>query len=55
MSLIIPFMIVVVMGLAFVIQKSSMTKNMKAVTRLAVLGIALAISFYWIRVNRGGA
>ena len=51
MSLLIPFMVVVVVGLGFVIERSSMTKNMKAVTRLAVLGIALAITFYWVRAT----
>jgi hypothetical protein len=51
MSLLIPFMVVVVVGLGFVIERSSMTKNMKSVTRLAVLGIALAITFYWVRAT----
>jgi hypothetical protein len=55
MSLLIPFMAVVVMGLAFVIERSSMTKNMKVVTRLAVLGIALAITFYWVRTTGAGS
>ena len=48
-------MVVVVVGLAFVIERSSMTKNVKAVVRLAVLGIALAITFYWIRTAGPGA
>jgi ABC-type transport system involved in cytochrome c biogenesis permease subunit len=51
MSLIVPFMVVLVMGLGFVIERSSMTKSMKAVTRLVVLGVALAVTFYWVRTT----
>jgi predicted ABC-type sugar transport system permease subunit len=51
MSFLIPFMVVVVVGFGFVIERSSMTKNMKAVSRLAVLGIVLAITFYWVRAT----
>jgi len=51
MSLVVPFAVVVVMGLSFMIERSSMTKTMKAVSRVAVLVVALAITFYWVRTT----
>lgn len=51
MSLIVPFMVVLVMGLGFMIERSSMTKSIKAVTHVAVLIVALAVSFYWVRTS----
>jgi hypothetical protein len=51
MSLIIPFGVLVVMGLGFAIERSSMTKSMKAVTRVGVLIVALAVSFYLVRTT----
>jgi hypothetical protein len=55
MSPIIPLMVVVVVGVGYLIERSSMTKNMKAVTRIVALGIALAISFYWVRTTAAGS
>ena len=51
MSLIVPFAVVVVTGLGFMIERSSMTKSMKAVTRVAVLAVALAVAYYWVRAT----
>ena len=51
MSLIVPFMVVLVTGLGFVIERSAMTKSTKTVTRLAILIVALAVSYYWIRTT----
>jgi hypothetical protein len=54
MSLIVTFMVVLVAGISFIIERSSITKNKKVVARLAVLGIALAITFYWVRASAAG-
>ncbi len=51
MSLIIPFGVILVMGLGFMIERSSMTKSMKAVTRVGILVVALAVSLYLVRTN----
>jgi hypothetical protein len=51
MSYIIAFMVVLVGGANFLIERSSITKNRKVVCRLAVLGLALAITFYWVRAS----
>jgi hypothetical protein len=48
MWLLVAFMVVVVSGLNFIIEKSSMTIMTKAATRLAVLAAALATTFYLI-------
>ncbi|MCK1600482.1 hypothetical protein IVB02_03345 [Bradyrhizobium sp. 166] len=48
MWLLVAFMVVVVSGLNFIIEKSSMTKMTQAATRLAVLAAALATTFYLI-------
>ncbi len=48
MWLLVAFMVVVVSGLNFIIERSSMTKSVKAVTRLAVLAGALATTFYLV-------
>jgi hypothetical protein len=48
MWLLVAFTVVVVSGLNFIIEKSSMTKMLKAATRLAVLAAALATTFYLI-------
>lgn len=48
MWLLVAFMVVVVSGLNFIIERSSMTKMMKAVTRLTVLATALATTFYLV-------
>jgi hypothetical protein len=48
MWLLVAFTVVVVSGLNFIIEKSSMTKMLKAATRLAVLAPALATTFYLI-------
>jgi hypothetical protein len=52
--MIVAFMVVLVMGINFLIESSSITKNKKVVARLAVLGIALAITFYWVRASAAG-
>jgi len=44
-------MVVLVGGANFIIERSSITKNKKVVARLAVLGVALAITFYWVRTS----
>jgi hypothetical protein len=52
--MIVVFMVVLVAGINFLIERSSMTKNKKVVARLAVLVIALAITFYWVRASGAG-
>lgn len=48
MWLLVAFMVVIVSGLNFIIGRSSMTKMMKATTRLTVLAAALATTFYLV-------
>lgn len=48
MWLLVAFMVVVVSGLNFIIERSSMTKMMKIATRLSVLAAALATTFYLV-------
>lgn len=50
-SLIVPFMVVLVTALGFTIERSSLTKGTKAATRIAVLTVALAASYYWARTT----
>jgi hypothetical protein len=52
--MIVAFMVVLVMGINFLIERSSITKTKKVVARLAMLGIALAITFYWVRASAAG-
>jgi hypothetical protein len=54
MSLIVVFMVVLVAGVNFIIERSSITKNKKVVARLIVLGSALAVTFYWVRASAAG-
>jgi hypothetical protein len=49
MLLLISFVAVVVAGLNFLIEKSSLTRMMKSVTRVVLLVIALSVTFYWVR------
>ena len=46
--LLVAFVVMVVSGLNFIIERSSMTKAMKAATRLTVLAAALATTFYLV-------
>lgn len=48
MWLLVAFMVLVVSGLNFIIERSSMTKMMKAAARLTVLAAALATTFYLV-------
>jgi hypothetical protein len=48
-SLVIPFGVLMVVGLSFLIDRSSMTKSMKALTRIGVLVVAIGVSFYLLR------
>jgi len=48
MWLLVAFVVMVVGGLNFIIERSSMTKAMKAATRLTVLAAALATTFYLV-------
>jgi hypothetical protein len=49
MWMIVAAMVVLVAGLNFVIERSSLSKSMKSVTRVAVLFAALSLTYYWVR------
>ena len=51
MSLIVPIMAALVMGVGVMVERSSMTKSLKALTRVAALAVALGVSFYWVRIT----
>jgi hypothetical protein len=42
--------VVLVAGVNFIIERSSLSKSMKSVARIAVLLIALSLSYYWVRI-----
>jgi hypothetical protein len=48
-SLVIPFGVLMVVGMSFLIDRSSMTKSAKALTRIGVLVAAIGVSFYLLR------
>jgi hypothetical protein len=49
MSLVVPLMVVLVLN--FIVERSSLTKSLKTVTRLAVLIVAVTVSYYWVRTT----
>lgn len=50
MWLIVAVMVLAVAGLNFIVERSSLTKSMKSVTRIAVLIVALSLTYYWVRI-----
>ena len=50
-SLIVPFMVLLLLAVGFIVERSTLTKRLKSVTRAAVLIVTLAASYYVVRTN----